>query len=248
MSKSLSDRLLRRSREQRNQREYQRLQTQYQSVADARRFEIDWRAINFNRIAVVNLLLTDRPAMRYLEIGCDNNELFDSAIAENKIGIDPQRGGTHRMTSDAFFARNEARYDLVFIDGLHTYAQTRRDLVHALSCVGNTGWIVLHDMWPLDWLEEHVPRISLGWTGDVWKVAFELARSPELEFKLLKIDHGVGIVRVLKDGAQLADRQAELADQRFGYFFANITDLPTLDWGAGRAWIEQHLGAARLQS
>jgi hypothetical protein len=247
MPKSLSDRLLRRSREQRKQRKYQRLQAQYQSVADARRFDIDWGAVNFNRIAVVNLLLTHRPAMRYLEIGYDTNELFDSVVAKDKIGIDPQRGGTHRVTSDVFFAHNRARYDLVFIDGLHTYPQTRRDLVHALSCVGNTGWIVLHDMWPLDWLEEHVPRISLGWTGDVWKIAFELVRSPELEFKLLRIDHGVGIVRVLKDGAQLADRQAELADKRFGYFFANIANLPTLDWSAGRDWIEQHLGVTRLQ-
>lgn len=247
MPKSISDRLLRRSREQRKQREYQWLQSQYQSAADARRFDIDWRAVNFNRIAVVNLLLTERPAMRYLEIGCDTNELFDSVIAKDKIGIDPQRGGTHRMTSDTFFAHNEARYDLVFIDGLHTYPQTRRDLVHALSCVGHNGWIVLHDMWPLDWLEEHVPRISLGWTGDVWKVAFELVRSPKLEFKLLKIDHGVGIIRVLKDGAQLADRQAELADKRFGYFFANVPNLPTLDWSAGRDWIERHLGVTRLQ-
>lgn len=31
------------------------------------------------------------------------------------------RGGTHRMTSDAFFATNEEQFDLVFIDGLHHY-------------------------------------------------------------------------------------------------------------------------------
>jgi hypothetical protein len=248
MPKSLSDRLLHRSREQRKQREYQRLQAQYRNLADARRFDIDWRSINFNRIAVVNLLLTHRPDMRYLEIGCDNNELFDAVIAKEKVGIDPQRGGTHRMTSDAFFAQNQAHYDLVFIDGLHTYPQTRRDLVHALDCVDRAGWIALHDMWPLDWLEEHVPRLSLGWTGDVWKLAFELVQSPELEFKLLKIDHGVGVVRVLKDGARLADRQAELADKRFDYFFANIAKLPTIDWKAGRDWIEQHLVAMRSQS
>lgn len=248
MQKSLSDRLLRRTREQRQQREFKRLQAQYRGAADPRRFEIDWGAIHFNRISIVNLLLARRPNSRYLEIGCDRNELFDSVIATDKVGVDPERGGTERLTSDAFFRRNGGdRYDVVFIDGLHTYEQTRRDVVNALRCLGPGGWIGLHDMWPLDWLEEHVPRVSLGWTGDVWKVAFELARTPGIEFKLLKIDHGVGLARRLAADVELADRRAELADKRFGYFFANLEQLPVTEYADARAWIERNLSAPLLR-
>lgn len=35
------------------------------------------------------------------------------------VGVDPLLGGTHRMTSDAFFAANTEHFDLIFIDGLH---------------------------------------------------------------------------------------------------------------------------------
>jgi hypothetical protein len=64
----------------------------------------DWRAIRYNRMAVVNLLLKHSGGEDYLEIGCAGNDLFDAVMAPRKIGVDPVRGGTHRQTSDAFFA------------------------------------------------------------------------------------------------------------------------------------------------
>lgn len=247
MSKSLLDRL-RGSPEKRQRREFARLRTQYKNHADTRRFDNNWGATNFNRIAVVNLLLADKTNGRYLEIGCDTNSLFDSVIARNKVGVDPQRGGTHRLTSDQFFQQNRDRFDVVFIDGLHTYEQTRQDVVNALRCVPKNGWIALHDMFPCNWQEEHVPRVSVAWTGNVWKVAFELARGEGLDFKLLRIDQGVGVVRVLKEGATIPDMQPMLKDKRFSYFYDNIASLPVLEYPEGRAWIEQGLSAARLDT
>ncbi|MFI5135627.1 MAG: hypothetical protein ACHQD9_07220, partial [Chitinophagales bacterium] len=47
------------------------------------------------------------------------------------------------------------------------------------------GWIVLHDLLPRDWLEEHVPRLSDTWMGDVWKCAFEVAETPEIDFRIV---------------------------------------------------------------
>jgi hypothetical protein len=247
MLKGLSNRFRRSSRARR--RELAKLQATYGIDIASRRFEFDWRATNFNRIAVVNLLLADKPDGHYLEIGCANNDLFDSVIAKHKVGVDPQQGGTHRLTSNEFFARNGgARYDVVFIDGLHTYEQTRQDVINALRCVGKNSWIALHDMFPRDWLEEHVPRISGGWNGDVWKVAFELASAPDIDFKLLKIDHGVGVLRVLKEGATIPDMQGTLGDKRFPYFYEHAATLPLVDYAEGRAWIEQGLSAARLQT
>jgi hypothetical protein len=228
-------------------RRLRRLRAEYQVDSDARTLDLDWTAANYNRIAVVNLLLAGNPDGRYLEIGCAGNDLFDAVMAKHKIGVDPERGGTHRMTSDEFFRTDAgARYDVVFIDGLHIYEQAHRDVVNALAHVAPGGWIALHDMMPRTWLEEHVPRISGVWTGNVWKVAFELARSADIDFRLLRIDHGVGVLRVLKEGAKIPDLHAELADKRFGHFYDNLARLPVVDYATGRDWIEQSLGAARL--
>ncbi|MBP0574550.1 class I SAM-dependent methyltransferase, partial [Mycobacterium tuberculosis] len=89
-----------------------------------------------------------------------------------------------RMTSDAFFATNTENFDVVFIDGLHEYAQVRRDVVHALGCLAAGGWIALHDMLPRGWREQHVPRLSRSWNGDCWKIAVELSHSPDVEFRI----------------------------------------------------------------
>jgi hypothetical protein len=204
------------------------------------RFDYDWAAIPYNRISLVNLLLAGRPGGDYLEIGCAGNELFDSVMAARKVGVDPARGGTHRQTSDDFFATwDGGLFDVIFIDGLHLYDQVRRDLVNALKWLKPGGWIAMHDMLPRDWLEEHVPQIQTrGWTGDGWKTAFEIAASPGLDFRLIAVDHGVAVVRPRAPGTELADLGDELADKRFAYLQSHIARLPLVDYAGGRAWID----------
>jgi hypothetical protein len=114
----------------------------------------------------------------------------------------------------------------------------RRDVINSLGHVPVGGWVVLHDMFPRNWLEEHVPQISGVWMGDVWKVGFELARSPDIDFKILKIDHGVGVLQVKKENPSIADLQTELKAERFRYFYENVDLLPVFDYERGRAWIE----------
>ncbi len=203
-------------------------------------FDHDWRAIPYTRAAIVNLLLADNPAGRYLEIGCAGDELFNAVMAADKVGVDPVRGGTHRTTSDAWFAANpEARFDVIFIDGLHLYNQVRRDLVNALGAVKPGGWIALHDSFPRDWLEEHVPQIvSSGWTGDGWKVAFELLETDGVEFRLVAIDHGVIVVKPARPGVRLANKRAELEQARFGYFAGGVARLPVTNYTGAMRWIE----------
>jgi hypothetical protein len=202
-------------------------------------FDHDWRAIPYTRAALVNRLCAERPEGRYLEIGCAGDELFNAVMAADKVGVDPVRGGTHRMTSDAYFDANpDARFDVIFIDGLHLYDQVRRDLVNALAALNPGGWIALHDSFPRDWLEEHVPQIvSSGWTGDGWKVAFELLETEGVDFRLVAIDHGVVVVKPLHAGVALADRRAELEPARFGYFAAGFARLPVTDYAGVLGWI-----------
>ncbi len=211
-------------------------------------FDYDWTTLRYNRLSIVNLLLSSKPAGRYLEIGCADNVLFDAVMAAEKVGVDPVRGGTHRMTSDAFFARYDGPpFDMIFIDGLHLYPQVRRDLVNALARLAPGGWIAMHDMLPRDWLEEHVPQIRTDrWTGDGWKVAFELAAAEAIDFRLLAMDYGVLVARPLASAASLPDLSATLAEKRFSYLQAHIGELPLADYGDGRAWIDGHLARDRI--
>ncbi len=216
-----------------------RLIRRYRAHETPARFDHDWSAIGYNRISLVNLLLSATPDGDYLEIGCAGNDLFDSVMAARKVGVDPARGGTHRQTSDDFFASwRGGKFDVIFIDGLHVYDQVRRDLVNALKWLKPGGWIAMHDMLPRDWLEEHVPQIrTAGWTGDGWKTAFEMAASPEIDFRLIAMDHGVAVVRPLKPEPRLADLSASLNDARFIYLAAHVGELPLVDYETGRDWI-----------
>ncbi len=141
----------------------------------------------------------------YLEIGCGSNDLVDALPVSDKTGVDPVKGGTVRLTSDAFFETNRRQFDFVWIDGLHEYTQVHPDVVNALACLRPGGWIALHDLMPVNWKQEHMPRMNLGWTGDVWKVAVEIAATRGLDFRLILIDHGVGLLQVAPDADPLAD-------------------------------------------
>jgi hypothetical protein len=219
----------------------EKLLKKYQANSYDKTFDWDWRAINFNRIALVNRLVSKFPDCDYLEIGCAGNELFDSVFVTKKTGIDPARGGTVRKTSDDFFASNRSRFDVIFIDGLHEYAQVHKDVAHSISALKPGGWVALHDMLPRTWIEHHVPNIStMFWTGDVWKVAFELTQTPGIDFRLLKIDHGVGVFRLTQPDPSLANLSRELADKQFGYLYENIGELPVYDWQDCQDWLRSH--------
>jgi hypothetical protein len=214
------------------------LKKKWSRNADPRHLDWKWDKINFNRIAAVNLLLNKFKNPNYLEIGCASNSLFNSVPTINKIGVDPSSGGNVRKTSDEFFKDNEKKFDVVFIDGLHTYEQVRRDVNNSIKSSNQNGWIALHDLLPKNWIEQHVPIITKGsWTGDVWKVAFELLQTEGIEFKILKIDYGVGVIKVLNNKTSLKDLRNELLDKEFSYYYENLSKLPVIDWIDAQEWL-----------
>ncbi|MCC9620843.1 class I SAM-dependent methyltransferase [Thalassospira sp. MA62] len=220
--------------------ERKKLIAKYADHASDIEFDWDWKKTHFNRIALVNMLVAKvgGPEVSYLEIGCFGNALFDSVFASKKTGVDPASGGTHPMTSDAFFAQNTDMFDVVFIDGLHEYEQVRRDAENALKFLKPGGWIAFHDLMPRNWKEHHVPMLQDSWTGDCWKVAFDLVRSEDLDFRLAKIDHGVGVLRPKKDGAKVAGDPADMRDKQFDYFANNMGELPICEWEAVKDWVQ----------
>jgi hypothetical protein len=216
-----------------------RLERIYAANAFPHRLDYRWEEIRHNRIGLINAALARRGgvAAEYLEIGCAGNASFDAVIAVDKVGVDPARGGTHRMTSDAFFAANTRSFDAIFVDGLHEFAQCRKDAVNAIDACRSGGFVLFHDFLPRDWRAANVPCIQDEWTGDVWKTAFELAASSGIEFKLVEADHGVGIARKLGLEWRYADRFAELAPLKFGDFYATYRTLPLMPPDAALRWI-----------
>ena len=193
----------------------------------------DWHKYNINRIALINSavrkVLDKKKDCKYLEIGCDDNFVFNSIILpdENKIGVDPRQGGNHRMTSDEFFSQNKKNFDIIFIDGLHHYEQCQKDVINSLKFLNLNGYIFIHDLLPLNWKMELVPRIQGHWNGDVWKVGYELSLLKNLEFKIANIDSGIGYLKKTKDIKYI--KLPELLNKRFKDYLKIYNELPLIN-------------------
>lgn len=153
----------------------------------------------YKRHAFINLAISKFKDCKYLEIGVENNDVFNSIPLklENKFGVDPVSGGNFRMTSDQFFnENNNLKFDVIFIDGLHEYSQCQKDCINSMKHLNPNGIILFHDLLPRSYFEEKMPKIQSPWLGDVWKVALELFNSKNIEFKIVNIDFGIGILKL----------------------------------------------------
>ena len=129
-----------------------------------------------------------------MEIGCDQDELFSKITIEKKIGVDPASGGTVRDTSDNFFKKNNAKFDIIFIDGLHEYDQVKKDINNSLIFLNDNGVIFLHDCMPMRFIYQAVPRATGLWNGDVWKNIVESRTKSEIDTYVVHADHGIGMI------------------------------------------------------
>jgi hypothetical protein len=161
----------------------------------------------------VNALIGQLHLTSYLEIGVLEGETFANVLARRRYGVDPvplfdavllPRGSRFAvMTSDDFFAkiRPSKRFDVAFIDGLHTVEQTYRDLINTFAHL-RRGVVLIDDTVPSDEYsaipdqdESYRAREAAGlegrpWHGDVWRVVMILERHhPELEWRTI-IDDG----------------------------------------------------------
>ena len=170
----------------------------------------------YNRLSLISLAISQAIIKKgyencnYLEIGCFDNKAFDTIPLplEQKIGVDPLRGGTHRMTSDVFFSNNKKKFDVIFIDGLHSYDQCSKDCTNSIKFLNEDGIIILHDMMP-----RHKTEESAEFSGDVWKVAFELCQSENVKFVIANIDQGVGLLKITTNPNYI--KQPKIKDKVF---------------------------------
>jgi len=178
------------------------------------------------RTEIINKLIEDNDYRTYLEIGVNNAVNINGVKVEYKTGVDPNPQVANYYpacnieTSDSFFERNEKKFDIIFIDGLHEHEQVYKDISHALSCLSKGGTIVCHDMKPRSYEAQLVPRIQTAWNGDCWK-AWLMFRATENFLKMFVVDtdEGCGVIqlgvqRTIEDYdldyADFVDNQKEL--------------------------------------
>ena len=151
----------------------------------------------------VNQQLLDRyKDPSYLEIGVDQGATFHAIQAARKVAVDPRFAFDvaaartdpanavceyREMTSDAYFKdvhQPGDLFDVIFIDGLHTFSQTLKDLLNATSCIRADGVIIVDDVIPASYAAS-LPDLDLSrrfwaatnnpdgsWMGDVFRLVF----------------------------------------------------------------------------
>jgi len=170
-----------------------------------------------NRTDVLNALSAKLGARKYLEIGVRNpGDNFDRINVGMCTGVDPAVSAPRviRATSDEFFARSADRFDLVFVDGLHTAEQSLRDVEHALRVLNKGGAIVMHDCSPrtLDAAQPEKPAGGRPWNGEVWRTYCAMRTRRDLRCICVDCDHGMGILRRGRTAAPLLSPPAIWAD------------------------------------
>lgn len=153
-------------------------------------------AKRLNRLAQINC------ARSYLEIGVAKGRTFFDVDVSRKTAVDPKFrfqisalseevvASTRmlEMTSDDFFSsiRRDEDFDLIFIDGLHTFEQCFRDLLNTFAHANEKTIWLIDDTVPNDVFstlrngpEALNYRREAGlkgkaWHGDVFKVVFAI--------------------------------------------------------------------------
>ena len=175
---------------------------------------------NYFRWDLIEYLINKYKYSDYLEIGCDQDQLFSKVKIKNKTGVDPTNGGNIRKTSDEFFKENKKKFDIIFIDGLHTYNQVKKDILNSINCLKDEGIVLVHDCMPDSLSKQAVPRYRMSWNGDVWKAIVDLRQNENLEIYTCKIDQGIGVIKK-KRNSSILKLEKNIKDLKFEDYYKN---------------------------
>lgn len=156
-----------------------------------------WPA-SMTRSAVVNAVLSLFEKPRYLEVGVNTGETFFAVSADHKVAVDPvfrfdvramaakETGACfHAVESDVYFgsiASPWERFDVIYLDGLHTLEQTLRDFCNAIAYLKHDGVIIIDDVVPNSYhaslpdlrmaldLRAYLRSTDGSWMGDVYRL------------------------------------------------------------------------------
>lgn len=169
--------------------------TDYQTSENSRK-----ETMLSRRFERLNALSKINSASKYLEVGVCKGVTFNQVNVPFKVAVDPkfqfnsrdyadQNTIFHEVTSDQFFVRDASKYktfDLIYLDGFHTFEQTFRDFCASLTYSHiNTIWLI-DDTHPISLfaadpdrarsrrLQKIVKDESRYWMGDLYKVVFAI--------------------------------------------------------------------------
>jgi len=140
-------------------------------------------------------------AVNYLEIGVFTGKVFNNLnFSGKKIAVDPffqfdkkqftnSQTSFYECTSDFFFEHfiEDIKFDMVYLDGLHTYEQTFADLCNVLNFCKPETFILLDDIYPIDefsslrsqdlcYKQRMMHNINhdnpAAWHGDTYKILY----------------------------------------------------------------------------
>ena len=163
---------------------------------------------------LINDLITFREfGGTYLEIGVERGFTFEAVKLSRKIAVDPKMLFNTwikkhsvkliEVTSNEYFALirgGKIKFDLVYLDGLHTFEQTYLDLSNTFSYLSSKSIVILDDTVPSDIFssnpiqeEAYKSRVEAGydndgsWHGDVFKVvcALHYLKLPGLKYRTI---------------------------------------------------------------
>ena len=194
------------------------------------------------RTEIINKFFKTYGFQSYLEIGVRvPAENFDLINAELKESVDPEPMGecTYITTSDNFFENyvNDKKYDVVFVDGLHTAEQVYLDVVNSIKHLNDGGFIVIHDCNPLT--EYHVRsyddylRTRGHWNGTVFRGFIKLKKElKDWNCFVINEDNGCGIITQREFKREFFTLKSIPDDITWEYFVQNrniLLDLVTYD-------------------
>lgn len=172
----------------------------------------------------------------YLEIGVLQGETFHRIQAANKIAVDPKfeiepdrrepMSDYIELTSDQYFdciARNARLFDVIYLDGLHTFEQTLRDLMNAINFLRRDGVIVIDDIMPTSYhsslpdpeeavaIRTAIQSTDYNWMGDVYRlVHFIQSFLPRFDYATVADNHGQIVMwRGTRDAGLFVERRVE---------------------------------------
>lgn len=214
----------------------------------------------------------------YLEVGVAHGSTFLKVDFRRKHAVDKRFRFDHQeletdttkffhMTSDQYFANcveREEKFDIIFLDGLHTFEQTLRDFCASLMhSHDNTIWLI-DDVFPTDIFSAHrdpakarkYRKLHGGeggkWHGDVFKVIFAVHDFfPNISYKTISTGGNpqtVLLKRARTSFKPLYNDFEKISQMSYYDFYENQEVLQLEPEEGVLAWVGELLGSGSSQS
>ena len=152
----------------------------------------------YRHLDLLNIIIQHNPQIKsYLEIGTQTGNTYNKINLTDKTGVDivDQKEKfnftAHHITTSQNFIHNinNRTYDIILCDGDRDGKVQSKDILDSYNILNNNGYIVFPAIIPLDPIEQMVPRMSKGWTGDTWKYIQDIQYNKTFPIYLIHSNH-----------------------------------------------------------